>query len=44
MKKEYVRPEAELMKFVETEEIMDNIYGIDGSFGEGSTMPTDWIG
>ena len=44
MKKEYIRPEAELVKFVETEEIMDNTFGIVGDFGEGSTMPTGWVG
>ena len=44
MKKEYIRPEAELTKFVETEEIMDNTFGIDGVFDEGSTMPTGWVG
>ena len=44
MKKEYIRPEAELMKFVETEEIMDNTYGIDGVFSEGGPTPYNWIG
>ena len=36
MKKEYIRPEAELVKFVETEEIMDNTFGITESIGEGA--------
>ena len=36
MKKEYIRPEAELMKFVEKEEIMDNTFGINESISEGA--------
>lgn len=43
MKKEYIRPEAELMKFVEKEEIMDNTFGITESIGEGHTMPDEWF-
>ena len=30
MEKEYIKPEAEMMKFVEAEEIMSNAPGLDG--------------
>lgn len=42
MKKEYMTPEAEMMKFVETEEIMGNV-GSDINIGvwEGE-LPGGW--
>ena len=42
MKKEYIKPEAEMLKFVETEEIMtevDQFAAITGS----TTMLDGWI-
>lgn len=43
MKKEYIKPEAEMLKFVETEEIMiqqvDRFDAITGS----TTMLDDWM-
>ena len=42
MKKEYMKPEAEMMKFVETEEIMGNDgSGIDIGVWEGE-VPDKW--
>ncbi len=40
MKKEYIKPEAEMMKFVETEEIMNefNLFSIDPTAVDRDTM------
>ncbi len=44
MRKEYIKPEAELVKFVEVENIMSTAESsIDYIFGFGTgNMPADW--
>ena len=41
MKKEYIKPEAEMMKFVETEEIMAGNQIED--FITSTPKPKDWV-
>ena len=41
MKKEYIKPEAEMLKFVETEEIMTQT-SFPGTLGS-TEMPPGWI-
>ena len=42
MKREYVKPEAEMMKFIETEEMMaasiESIPGLTGEYGVGDIL------
>ncbi|MBR2037497.1 MAG: hypothetical protein IKA09_07170 [Lachnospiraceae bacterium] len=46
MKREYVKPEAEMMKFIETEEIMtasiEGIPGLTGELGVGGKFSDSW--
>lgn len=41
MKKEYIRPEAEMMKFVEIEELMEQTEQFTANIGSAD-MFTDW--
>ena len=46
MKKEYVKPEAEMMKFLEEEELMSDlgsISGLDHELGTGNAL-NEWRG
>ena len=46
MKREYIKPEAEMMKFIETEEMMTasikDIPGLTGEFGVGDKSSDGW--
>ena len=42
MKKEYIKPEAEMLKFVETEEIMDQDDPFAANLGS-TPLPSGWI-